>query len=60
MNMKVSKMIEILQSFPPDLEVMVTDGFNLQFYAGDYEIQLFEELDGTKIVDIGVGGCRVE
>lgn len=58
--MKVSRMVEILQSFPPDLEVMISDGFNFHFFAGDYEILLLEELDGTTIVDIGVGGCRLD
>ena len=58
--MKVSKMIEILQSFPQDLEVMISNGYDLEFYSGEYDIQLWENEDGTEVVDIGIGGLRID
>ena len=58
--MKVSKMIEILQSFPQDLEVMISNGYDLEFYSGEYDIQLWEDEDGTEVVDIGIGGLRID
>lgn len=58
--MKVSKMIEILQDFPQDLDVMISDGYDLKFYSGEYDIQLWEDLDGARCVDIGIGGLRID
>lgn len=58
--MKVSKMIEILQSFPQDLEVMISNGYDLEFYSGEYDIQLWEDEDGVESVDIGIGGLRID
>lgn len=57
--MKVSKMVEILQGFPQDLDVMISDGYNLEFYSGEYDIQLWESEDGTKCVDVGIGGLSI-
>ena len=58
--MKVSKMIEILQSFPQDSEVMISDGYNFEFYSGEYDIKLWEDEDGVQCVDIGIGGLRID
>lgn len=58
--MKVSKMIEILQSFPQELEVMISNGYDLEFYSGEYDIQLWEDEDGAQCVDIGIGGLRID
>ena len=57
--MKVSKMIEILQGFPQELEVMISNGYDLRFYSGEYDIQLWEDEDGVELVDIGIGGLRI-
>ena len=54
--MTVAEMIEKLQQFPQDQEVQVTDGFGYKFYKGNFEFQLFEDVDGTTFVDISVGG----
>ena len=54
--MTVAEMIKELQQYPPDMEVQVTDGFGYKFYKGDFEFQLFEDVDGETFVDIGIGG----
>ncbi len=54
--MTVAEMIEKLQQFPQDQEVQVTDGFQYKFYKGNFEFQLFEDVDGETFVDIGIGG----
>jgi hypothetical protein len=58
--MTVAEMIQKLQEYPQDLEVKITDGFRYQFYEGDFEFQLFEDVDGTQMVDIGIGGFDEE
>lgn len=55
--MTVAEMIAKLQEFPQDQQVKITDGFQYKFYKGDFEFQLFEDVDGETFVDIGVGGC---
>lgn len=56
--MTVAEMIEKLRQYPPNMIVEITDGYNLQFYKGDFAFQLFEDSDGETFVDIGVGGCN--
>jgi len=58
--MNVSELIEKLKEFPQDKEVKITDGFQGFFYGGGFDIQLFEDIDGTSFVDIGIGGYLVE
>jgi hypothetical protein len=58
--MNVAELIKKLNTFPQDKEVKITDGFQGFFYEGDYEIKLFEDIDGTFFVDIGIGECLVE
>ena len=58
--MTVAELIKKLNTFPQDKEVKITDGFQCFFYEGDFEIQLFEDIDGTFFVDIGIGECLVE
>ncbi len=58
--MTVAEWIEKLKQFPQDQEVKITDGHNYQFYEGDFEIQLFEDVDGSTFVDIGIGGFDEE
>jgi hypothetical protein len=53
--MTVAEFIEKLKEFPLDQEVRITDGYRYNFYQGDFEFQLFEEVDGSTFVDIGIG-----
>lgn len=58
--MTVAEWIEKLKGFPLDQEVKITDGWRYHFYEGDFEFQLFEDVDGSKFVDIGIGGFEEE
>ena len=58
--MKVAELIEKLNKFPQDMEVKVTDGLQGFFYEGDFNVQVFEDIDSTSFVDIGIGGSLVE
>lgn len=58
--MTVAEWIEKLKKFPLDQEVKITDGFKCHFYQGDFVFQLFEDLDGSTFVDIGIGGYEEE
>ena len=55
--MTVSELIGQLEKFDPELEVLVTDGYNFMFYKGEYTITEFND-NGTTYVDIGIGGCQ--
>ena len=54
--MTVAEWIEKLKTFPQDQEVRITDGHRYNFYEGDFSFQLFEDVDGSTFVDIGIGG----
>ena len=54
--MTVAEWIEKLKTFPQDQEVRITDGHRYNFYEGDFSFQLFEDIDGSTFVDIGIGG----
>jgi hypothetical protein len=59
--MTVAEWIEKLKEFPQDQEVRITDGHKYNFYEllilqGDFNFQLFEDVDGSTFVDIGIGG----
>ena len=58
--MTVAEWIEKLKQFPQDKEVKISDGHNYHFYEGDFYFQLFETVDGSTCVDIGIGGFEVE
>jgi hypothetical protein len=58
--MTVAEMIEKLQQFPQDQEVQITDGYRYNFYKGDFDIKLFEDVDGSIFVDIGIGGYECD
>ena len=58
--MTIAEWIEKLKQFPQDKEVKITDGNTYHFYEGDFDFQLFEDVDGSTFVDIGVGGFEVE
>lgn len=60
----VGELIAKLQEFRDDLPVTISDGYNMTFYAGKYDVTLWDgfdcELDtGSKAVcDIGIGGTN--
>lgn len=56
--MKVSRLIELLGLYEPDLEVNIVDGYAGKIYSGDFEVVSFKDLDGWVSVDIGIGGCE--
>ena len=56
--MLVKELIEELSKYNQDLEVLITDGYDCNFYRGEYTVTLFK--DDCEYVDIGVGGCREE
>jgi hypothetical protein len=58
--MTVAEWIEKLKKFPQDKEVKITDGQRYHFYEGDFDFQLWEDVDGSTCVDIGIGGFEVE
>jgi hypothetical protein len=58
-KMNVRDWIEVLQGFPPDMEVRISDGFKLNFYKGNFEFVMFED-EGVTYVDIGIGGHEYE
>ena len=58
--MKASELIAKLSTLVAqegDLEVLITDGFQAGCYRGSYEVVIFEDLDDTRYIDIGIGGC---
>lgn len=58
--MTVAELIGKLIQFPMDKEVKITDGYRYNFYKGDFDLQLFEDVDGSTCVDIGIGGFEEE
>ena len=54
--MIVSRLIKNLEKFPDDLEVIISDVYNLNSYSLDKASFLIFE----KQLDIGVGGCEIE
>jgi hypothetical protein len=53
--MVVSDLISKLKEFPMDMEVVFSDGYDLNFYhSNGIEIKVFENT-----VDIGLGGCKL-
>ena len=54
--MTVQELLTVLQEFDPELEVIITDGFECIHYRGAFELKLFEDLPGKYVVDIGIGG----
>lgn len=55
--MTVADLIQKLQQFPQDQEVQITDGIDFKFYKGDFQVELFEDVDGEIFVEICIGGC---
>ena len=43
-----------------DVEVLMTDGYNVQCYRGDYQVQAWQDDNGIWTADIGIGGCNEE
>ena len=57
--MKVKDIINTLQRFDPELEVTITHE-GICYKTDESEIVLFDNDEGFKIVDIGIGGLRFE
>ena len=55
--MTVADLIQKLQKFPQDQEVQITDEYDFKFYKGDFQVELFEDVDGETFVEIAIGGC---
>ena len=58
--MTVAEWIEKLKEFPLDQEVKLTNGHKYDFYEGDFEFRLFEDVDGSPFLDIGIGGFDLD
>lgn len=56
--MTVGEMIEQLKTFPPEWEVLVTDGIQAACYRGGYAIVPWQDDDGKMCVDIAIGGLN--
>lgn len=48
-----TELITKLQKFPQN-------GFKFKFYNDNLPIKIFEDVDGTEVVDIGIGGFEQE
>jgi len=58
--MKLKTFLKKFESFDGDFEVVVSDGVKNVFYIlDDAAIKVSEDLNGNKILDIGVGGCEI-
>ncbi len=57
--MLVKELIEALKKFDPEMEVTISDGYELNFYRGSAEGDFFIQKSEVypNAVDIGVGGC---
>lgn len=61
----VRELIAMLQEFDGDLPVTISDGYELAFYAGEYEVALCNDFDcerdtGSAVTcDIGIGGTKL-
>jgi hypothetical protein len=59
--MKVKELVKILSKFDPELEVTITDGYEVRCYhTNGIVIDQFEDLDGSVCVDVGIGGCDIK
>lgn len=54
----VKNLIEQLQQFPEYYEVTITDGYECERYRGAYHVAVYEDENGEKSVDIGIGGLK--
>lgn len=61
-HLTVGELVARLSRFPAHLPVSVSDGYGFHFYnrLKDSTMELYVDLDGSKWVDIGVGGCESE
>lgn len=58
--MRVKELIEKLKEFPLDMEVEISDGFNLHFYSTDNISMEKYEHNNKTVLDIGIGGCEID
>jgi hypothetical protein len=59
--MQVETLINKLQALlkqEGNVEVLVTNGFECECYRGEYAVEIFEDVDGSRYVDIGIGGLN--
>ena len=54
--MNVGEVIEKLKQFDPEMEVIISDGWDFKFYHMNGAV--IQEFEGK--VDIGIGGCEEE
>ena len=55
----ISKLVHLIGEVG-DREVLITDGIIVNCYRGDYDIGIFEDVDGRSYIDIGIGNCIEE
>lgn len=57
--MTVAELIAILSTFDQQLPVIITDGYEGRVYSFLHkaDVHVFEDIDGTRSCDIGIGGC---
>jgi len=59
--MKVKDLINELKKYNYDLEVTITDGYEcIHYHTKNIEIRPFRDIIGSAVVDIGIGGNRIE
>ena len=50
------KFRKLLEKFPDDLEITITDGYKANCYHGNFKAKIFKQFNGVKTIDIGIGG----
>lgn len=56
--MTVRELFDILDKFPPEYTITISDGYRNQFYTLDKAVFTpIKESDDTISIDIGIGGC---
>lgn len=58
--MTVGELISALERFDKNMSVTITDGYKVNVYQGNWSIMEYEGDDGTKTVDIGIGGTLID
>lgn len=57
LNDMIEKLTKLQKEFG-NVPVLITDGYNVNCYRGEYEIVALVDFDGQNAVDIGIGGCE--
>ena len=53
------KQLKALEKQHGNLQVSITDGFEMVIYQGDFGVELYEGSD-CKMIDIGIGGTKTD